>query len=46
MRESLENIEQLIVILEKEIKLVKTFTKIEGVIMDSVITNNWDVLES
>jgi len=46
MLESLENIEQLIVILEKEIELIKTFTKIEGIIMDSIITNNWDILES
>ena len=46
MIESLENTEQLINILEKEIELVRTFTETEGIIMDSVIANNWDVLES
>ena len=46
MMESLDNAEQLIDILEKEIVLVKAFTEVENTIMDSVIINNWDVLES
>ena len=45
MMESLENTEQLIEILEKEIELVNSFTKVENSILDSVIANNWDVLE-
>jgi len=46
MMESLENIELLTDILEKEIILVTAFTEIESIIMDSIIINNWDILES
>ncbi|MCK5674000.1 MAG: flagellar export chaperone FlgN [Spirochaetales bacterium] len=46
MMESLENTEQLIEILEKEIELVDSFTKVENSILDSVIANNWDSLET
>lgn len=46
MMKTLNNTEQLIAILEREIELVRAFTKIEGVIMDSVVASNWDVLES
>ncbi len=46
MMESLENTEQLIKILEKEIELVNSFTKLENSILDSVIANNWNTLES
>lgn len=46
MMESLENTEHLIEILEKEIELVNSFTEVENSILDSVIANNWDILES
>lgn len=46
MMKLLENSEQLIHILEKEIELVNNFTQIEKSIMDSVIANNWDTLEA
>jgi len=46
MIESLENIELLMDILEKEIVLVKAFTEVESTIMNSIIASNWDILES
>ncbi|MDA3938633.1 MAG: hypothetical protein PF693_04905 [Spirochaetia bacterium] len=46
MMESLENTEQLIHILEKEIELINSFILVENTIMESVISNNWDVLET
>ena len=46
MRKATDNTEHLIIILGKEIELIDSFTVIENLIMDSVITNNWDNLES
>ena len=39
-----DNIEHLNKILEKEIELIDNFAVAEGSIMDSIITNNWDIL--
>ncbi len=46
MTESLDNTVQLIDILEQEIDLINNFTKVESSILDSVIINNWEVLEN
>jgi FlgN protein len=46
MRESLENTDHLIEILTKETKLVKKITTLENSIMESIIANNWNDLES
>jgi hypothetical protein len=46
MIEATDNTEHLSKILEKEIELIDSFTVIEGSIIDSVINNNWDILES
>lgn len=45
MTESIENTEHLIKIMEKEVKLIDSFTDVEGLIMDSVLNSNWDTLE-
>ena len=45
MIESTDNTEHLIKILEKEIELINSFAAAEGLIMDSVLQNNWDNLE-
>ena len=46
MIESTENTEHLIRILEKEIELIDSFSAVEGLIMNSVLKNNWGSLES
>ena len=45
MIEATDNTENLIKILGKEIELVDSLTVAEGLIMDSVLNNNWDTLE-
>ena len=46
MIEATNNIEHLSKILKKEIELIDSFAVAESSIMDSIITNNWDILES
>ncbi len=45
MIESKDNSMLLMEILEKEINLVNSFIVVDNLIMDSIVNNNWDILE-
>ena len=45
MIESKDNSILLMEILEKEVNLVNSFIAVDNLIMDSIVNNNWDVLE-
>ncbi len=46
MIESTENSGKLIEIFRKELSLLKRFVAEDKIILDSIINNNWDILES